>query len=1065
MKLGLQFRVVCLVLTLAVAALPYGLGMDAVPSVEPPGIQRPIRLAAIGFVPPKDADNFRAQNEALIDLLTVKLSAADGFQLIERSSIDSLTAELSLSLSQGRTTADSIRVGKLLQADWLLLGSVIQDAGADTLIARIVDARTGIIRDLVAIPFHRADLVNVVTALTGFITNSASRISETVPRIFLGIGGFENLGINELHSDFRKNLRAALELEFAGSRFAVVERTMVNPLLQELRLNHGGLTESTNPAALAQPAFLLVDGIYQSYRAERSKINLILRVQEIGGAQRLYSLNEPPGKELHQKVATILSNALAELQQNVSGPPRRAEAATQLSRGIERAQIRGYNGGVFDLGGYPPMMEREKRLKNITEAMEAFEAALLLDPDCVEAKFYLAVCQLDPQIKRKSGGRDYLNEVIATATNRLLVVAARCHLALSYEEEDDRRALELLLALSRDLDGSDQNAIILRSAMSVAFRLHQKGGLTKNEGIKLIEQSFAADCRLLVGANRFPNPEMIRTPFQMDNYFGSLDWMLGLDREASALHMDQFVPKLAEQFPTLAPYLWMEYAPWRNSVSNPVPANVMMQFRASLEYCRDQPTNLAHYVYFYSGFVFPLLEWCVSHEEYRGAEILGEIIRQVQAMDTIETEDVRAFLRQETEYSARSFYYAGYCQRGLGKWAQALEAFQVAQKKAESVIFDVGGPWGQPGKRIYAKDLIAECHRNLPLADAMSMGATNTISSVKPPVVFTLGYPVLKLRGNVVFACDDDRIWLTDGFEPSVYDQRNQRLTGLGWPANIARQVTCIRKDKNTVWWATPGSGLVELDKATKQFRMLRETEGLLMPNVTALALDQNRLWIGFGRGEFGGLGYLDVTTRHFTGLTAELDWQSVTNRFFASMFSRTEAPRSQTHAICLTADRDLWLLSEDFGLRHYSVVSNRWSLIRERILSNWYCMAANSNYVAIGGVSDKGGVVLYDISKQKLEQIDLRDAIGGGSGCVPPNCYYSVTSMVIDHRHLWIGGAGFLAAIDLETKRVERLCDFDTYRNRKVQCMEVAGNDLWFAIENKLYRMPKTGSALISRR
>jgi len=269
----------------------------------------PLRLAVGGLSAPDDSKELREQNAIFTDILTARLSRITRFQLVERTAIDAVTREMSLSLSQTLKPADAIRVGGLLRADWLLLGSQLKNGETNTAIIKIVDARTGIIRDLTAVSLNRTNLEISAAGVAEFVSTSANRVSGTEQRVFLGIGGFEDLSINNRYPDFRKNLRASLEQKYRGTRYAVVERAMVNPLLAELRLNLSGLTGSALPDAAAQPAFLLVDGTYQSYQDETAKISLVLRVQEIGGGQKLYSFKEPPGPELDEKIATLISGA------------------------------------------------------------------------------------------------------------------------------------------------------------------------------------------------------------------------------------------------------------------------------------------------------------------------------------------------------------------------------------------------------------------------------------------------------------------------------------------------------------------------------------------------------------------------------------------------------------------------------------------------------------------------------------------------------------------------------------------------------------------------------------
>src|SRR5262249_8468470 len=155
-----------------------------------------------------------------------------------------------------------------------------------------------------------------------------------------------------------------------------------------------------------------------------AKISLGLRVQEIGGGQRFYSLKGAPGDGLNAHVAGILSGALQDLSQRAHAN-RKDEAVTKLARGIERSRVN----TTGALGGYMRGDDDEKRLQNISEAIEAFQAAILLDPDNAEAKLDLAICLIDRGIGKKEAGRDYLSEVITSCPDSYLVHRARRELA------------------------------------------------------------------------------------------------------------------------------------------------------------------------------------------------------------------------------------------------------------------------------------------------------------------------------------------------------------------------------------------------------------------------------------------------------------------------------------------------------------------------------------------------------------------------------------------------------------------------------------------------------------
>src|SRR5206468_9217866 len=111
-----------------------------------------------------------------------------------------------------------------------------------------------------------------------------------------------------------------------------------------------------------------------------------------------------------------------------------------------------------------------------------------------------------------------------------------------------------------------------------------------------------------------------------------------------------------------------------------------------------------------------------------------------------------------------------------------------------------------------------------------------------------------------VFACDGEQIWLGDGLVPFVWNKSGGKLSEIEPPDGIERDITCIAPGKSSVWFGTAGSGLVEFEKVGKRTRLYQE--GLLLPNIISLMLTEERLWLGYGKGEDGGIGYLDLQKR-----------------------------------------------------------------------------------------------------------------------------------------------------------------------------------------------------------
>jgi len=994
----------------------------------------PIRLAVATFVSGSDRTELKEQSTNLTDLLTVRLSQSSKFQLVERQAIDSVTEEISLSLSQVSKPADAIRIGKMLRADWLLVGSFLENAATNTIIVKILDAQTGIMRDLTAVSVNRANASETVSAIADFVNDSASGTSNAEPRIFFGIGGFEDLSINNRYPDFRKGLRADLEKHFHGSRYTLVERSAVEPLLTELRLNLGGLTDNTVPSKLAQPAFLLVDGSYQSYQDTDAKVNLVLRVQEIGAGQNFYSFNEQPGQGLNEKVAAALNRALADLRQSGGSSTRKEEAVAQVARGMERCRVDVMGYGDYNLGGYSLDAEAEKRLKNIAEGMEAFEAALLLDPDNAKAKICLAACLLDRAIKREEEGRNYLREVIAGSSDGVIVRAARLRLALSYAAKNPVQTLNLLIALARDTpDPCERTKVVEHIIALRGDFLDRPKPFSAEKGAEILEMLLMDDCE---AAN---NPGCYRHGFHTSvdrgRRFGELQSLVGYRTQSAEDCFEKILPGITEKFPIAAGRIWMSYALWRQQMGSRPPELVWEHVRACLQRYVDNPE------------IFPGLEvwmydlpfffrWSVEQGEFKSADIISNF--RVNGLGPLDN-------------SAQTYYYRGFCYRGLGNWREAAEAFTIAQTNAESLVMGADGPWGREGTKVLASDLLGECRQHL--ASAESVVLEKSAHENPEPLSFSLGQPILTFGNDVVFASDGNDIWAADGTIMLHFNNSLRTWTRLHRQLEVKTNITCICADEKTVWWGTAGDGLVEMDKQTKTCKVYTEKDGLLLNQIVKLALDGEKLWIGFTQNRAGGVGYLDLHSHRFIGLTPELDLRSVTNRSaYLGLPSKTVAPRYPIHGLVATSAENLWVLADESGLQNYLSTKNDWRAFDQHTPIYCDCLSANSEYVVRAG---NGGVVeIRNLRNGQIRTLSFRNRVAPRPYCTD---HYNVDiySLKIMGKRTWVGGEGFVALIDLESGRIEQLCDFSPNKMVSVQDLQIDGDLLWVAAEQNLYRLP----------
>jgi hypothetical protein len=100
------------------------------------------------------------QNEQVGDLVVAQLSSAKNLDLVDRTSLNAVLKEQGMSLSGLTRAQGAVRIGKLLRADWFLLGSSVAVSGTNSLVVRIVDSRTGTMRGITLQPLrdNRASL-------------------------------------------------------------------------------------------------------------------------------------------------------------------------------------------------------------------------------------------------------------------------------------------------------------------------------------------------------------------------------------------------------------------------------------------------------------------------------------------------------------------------------------------------------------------------------------------------------------------------------------------------------------------------------------------------------------------------------------------------------------------------------------------------------------------------------------------------------------------------------------------------------------------------------------------
>src|SRR5690242_12328996 len=270
--------------------------------LTPIALSRQMRLAIGGLGPADDE-----QNQLLGDLVTAKLTSAPGLSLVDRQSLGLILSELKLSLHGFVRANDAVRIGHLLKTDWFLLGTEARINGTNCIVARLVDAHTGITRDAGVFPARQLES-QLASDLASFVKDARQKAASAKASTYLAISGFQNVGVNNRQTDFPTQLRGYLTGAYHGGNVTMLEREYVETLLREVHLDMAGLTEdsSTNPLTAMQSAYWLVSGQYQSYETTNLQVEVNLEIQRVFGRIWHFTLRGLPGDAINKNIKATL---------------------------------------------------------------------------------------------------------------------------------------------------------------------------------------------------------------------------------------------------------------------------------------------------------------------------------------------------------------------------------------------------------------------------------------------------------------------------------------------------------------------------------------------------------------------------------------------------------------------------------------------------------------------------------------------------------------------------------------------------------------------------------------
>jgi tetratricopeptide (TPR) repeat protein len=1005
-----------------------------------------------------------AKQGEVSDLALPQLTGSKGIEFVERQALDKVLRELQLSLGGLVRANDAVRAGKLVRADWFLLGSKVVLAGTNYVVVRMVDAHTGMLREAGVFQGDQSS-ATLAGELVAFTRQCRENAAEAKARTYLSVGGFEDLSVNNRLADLPQQVRTYLIAAYRGNpSITLLEREFGNVLLKEMQLDLAGLTDAsaTNQPAVMYSGYWMVDGSYQSYETTGFEVELRLNIHRMFGRHASFDMREKPGSPLFERIRSRIDETMQKDRAALT-PTRLTEAQAQMSKGEElvtfnKGPAHDPLGGDFGLvyfssTGMPESISNvARRRRNAQEAIRAFETVLLLDPGNRRASMYLAACFRQEEMGRNQDARDVYRQLIESPVKDRWTDLAQKGLLQTFQwasADEKRRWFETSAAATAN--PSSREFYQSHAKVAAEDATIQVGGSSKAEEL--------AETRLFEYLESFNKGQRASSNLGMDDFVG----VFGKDRSRAAQKLADLYPKMRTRYPDAAPHLLAIIVRFQLDTNAPIVA----EFQRTLDWCIENPDKLPKNSATFWSQSRSVHDWAVEH----GLTSLA--VKMMEASFRVVARNPR--LRspfEDADKVALAFTYLA-----LERWNDALIIFESFSNQAVSM--DRRGPWGPTGSLVHPDKQAALCRQKL--------GS----SLVADQREFDLGKPCVALEGAsnscgcpAVFLTDADGLWigLSDWVMHLDFNLQTNFFTRLSSYTPAPVSALCIG-DSN-VWIGTFGGGLLELDKTTRKIRSYTEKDGLLLNHVSALHLVDNTLWIGYGNESVGGLGRLDVDTRRFTSFTGSLSRNP----------TGPQPPRQRVREIRSGAAGEVWYMAGN-ALYRSRPAENTWNVHGESVgcyvreadrlvlgleipflkvflqtrsvtngVTNWsqqisrdmtypelarlHAQLKTNNGQRVIGSGASSRPSYGDLELQVIRDGSRRRLLGDEGLPAPP------TTLALESGKVWAGGQGYVALVDLNESKIKRLAHVPA---RSVDKIQIGGGWMWVLFDNQLYRAPLT--------
>jgi tetratricopeptide (TPR) repeat protein len=979
----------------------------AAPEVIDPSKSLRLAIGSLGL--PDDTQNAR-----LGDLILTELTSTRGLELVERREMDLVLREAELSLSGIVRAKDAVHAGRLLHADWFLLGTLSTAANnSNAIVARIVDAHTGIMRDIQV--FQNQSSTQLAAQLAGFVKDCRHGAGISNPHEYLAIGTFSDVSVNNRLPNLPSQLGAQLAAAYRGSHVTVLEREHMDTLFKEAELDLAGLADDSGGGLLPklQSAFWLVNGYYQSYERGGFQVELSMRVQRIFGSGTNFAIRAAAGDSLFAIVKSNLDAVLAK-PSTLRVPTRVTEIKSQIFAGNELAGIKDPSSPV------PPMpvfdfVEPARSIiqRNLDQAIQAYQTALLLDPTNRQARVGLGFCLSNPLIVRLNDARELYRQVMEGGVR------------------DHWGNLAQNLLVATFIDGIASSGF---TSMSLEEKVHwwnRAASQSTNQSAAEFYKAKARDAErdLAIRQDTGTNVEALAEERLLqklhDNipstrYMADFLKVFGTDSATGVERLNALLPRIKAAASNSYPCALASLVTFQTDTNSPV----ISEFESVLDWYIEHPQAVPKVLTttFWSYARETAYGWTITNKDYDLS------IKILKARMRFDPPPVGGFGYNGDDEDVNKMSL-GFLYLATQKWNEALGIFESWSNCP--VYMGNSGLWGGPFTLIRTSKTANYCRKQLGLAETQD------------PREFELQDTGLcfceprdddsALLTSGTFATTTDSLWLG---KPGrlirfTFDLRTNLVVDLPVDAPAPTTALCFGPAK--VWVGT-GAGLVEYDKATGQCRVLTETNGLLMNYVAALKLIGDTLWMGFGRGGGGGIGKLDLASGRFISFAG-----SILN---GDTGSRTS--RGTVRSLAAGPGGDLYAMTPDAGVIRHRMAADDWQTLPS--LDGDYCLASDSDHLLAGGRRNYNykagdfGVFTFDFKGDKWKAFPRMVQFPS----------QTVSTICVDGNNLWVGGMGYVVLLDPTNEKVLR---FSYIRCRQVDRIEVGRGYIWAQFDRHLYR------------